>query len=218
MKSVNTKTVLGDGKKLSGKGHLTEKFINKLQNNYGIAIRSSCHGNVYSLRKVMAAVLYYCSEAPSLEAQHQFFPTGVDSWCRYHDDKETYKPKPGLPAAIREFIRPLFVELSDENLLSKCLHGKTRNSNESINGVIWKRCPKDVFVGRKVLEMGVASAVISFNDRTKQLIDVMKELKVEPGHYSETYYNYKNFYHVKSMENKKTVETKSRRKKELTGY
>ena len=79
----------------------------------------------------------------------------------------------------------MFLELSDENLLSKCLHGKTQNSNESINGVIWKRCPKDVFVGRKVLEMGVASAVISFNDGTKRLIDVMKELKVEPGHYSE---------------------------------
>ena len=60
--------------------------------------------------------------------------------------------------------------------------------------------------------MGVASAIISFNDRTKQLIDVMKELKVEPGHYSETYYNYKNFYHVKSKKKKKTVETKSRRK------
>ena len=87
----------------------------------------------------------------------------------------------------------MFLELSDENLLSKCLHGKTQNSNESINGVIWKGCPKDVFVGWKVLEMGVASAVISFNDGTKRLIDVMKELKVEPGHYSETYYNYKYF-------------------------
>ena len=60
--------------------------------------------------------------------------------------------------------------------------------------------------------MGVASAVISFNDGTKRLIDVMKELKVEPGHYSETY-NYKDFSHVKSMENKITVETKSRRKR-----
>ena len=58
--------------------------------------------------------------------------------------------------------------------------------------------------------MGVASAVISFNDGTKRLIDVMKELKV--GHYSETYYNYKDFSRVKSMKNKITVETKSRRK------
>ena len=39
----------------------------------------------------------------------------------------------------------------------------------------------------------------------------MKELKV--GHYSETYYNYKDFSRVKSMENKITVETKSRQKR-----
>ena len=152
LKSANTKAVLSDGKKLSGQGRLTEKFINKLQNYYGIAIRSFCHGNVNSLKKAIAAVLYYCSEASSLEARHQFCPTGLDSWCKYHADKvqaKTCKLKPGLPATIREFIRPLFLELSDENLLSKCLHGKTQNSNESINGVIWKRCPKDVLLGRK---------------------------------------------------------------------
>ena len=57
LKSANTKTVLSDEKKLSGRGRLVEKFINKLQNYYGIAIRSSCHGNVYSLKKVIAAVL-----------------------------------------------------------------------------------------------------------------------------------------------------------------
>ena len=72
--------------------------------------------------------------------------------------------------------------------------------------MVFKRC----LVGWKVLEMGVASAVISFNDGTKRLTDVMKELKVEPGHCSETYYIYKDFSCVKSMENKITVETKSR--------
>ena len=132
MKSANTKTVLSDGKKLSSQGLLTEKFINKLQNYYGIAIRSFCHGNINSLKKAIAAVLYYCSEASSLEARHQFCPTGLDSWCKYHADKvqaKTCKLKPGLPATIREFIRPLFLELSDENLLSKCLYGEIQNSN-----------------------------------------------------------------------------------------
>ena len=61
--------------------------------------------------------------------------------------------------------------------------------------------------------MGVASAVISFNDGSKRLIDAMKELKVEPGDYSEIYQNYKDYCHVKSMENKITVETKSRPKR-----
>ena len=60
----------------------------------------------------------------------------------------------------------LFMDLSDDNLFKKCLHGQTQNNfNESSNGVIWKWYPKDVFVGRSTLEMGVTSAAKSFNDR-----------------------------------------------------
>ena len=70
----------------------------------------------------------------------------------------------GLPNVVRDAIKPIFMDLSDDNLFEKCLHGQTQN-NKSLNGVIWKRFPKDVFVGRSTLEMGVTSAVKSFNDR-----------------------------------------------------
>ena len=104
------------------------------------------------------------------------------------------------------------MELSDEKLLAKYLHGKTRNSDEPLNGVIWKRRPKDIFVRRKVLEMGVASAVISFNVGTKRLIDVIKELKIVPGCYSQLFCYNKDISCVSIMENKSTQETKIRRK------
>ena len=90
----------------------------------------------------------------------------AESWCKYHASKlsntDTYKEKPGIPAIIRETIRPVFISLNDEKLLSKCLHGKTQNNNESLNGLMWKHCPKNVFVGHATLELGVASAIISF--------------------------------------------------------
>ena len=58
----------------------------------------------------------------------------AESWFKYHAGKlnntNTYKEKPGIPAIIRETIRPVFISLSDEKLLSKCLHGKTQNNNE----------------------------------------------------------------------------------------
>ena len=39
------KAPLSDGKSLSGKGRLTEKMINKLQNYFGIAVKkSNCNG------------------------------------------------------------------------------------------------------------------------------------------------------------------------------
>ena len=90
-------------------------------------------------------------------------PRTKDSWCKYQAEKPNrtnpYKEKPGLPLVIRDTIRTVFVSLSQGNLMQKCLHEKTQNNNESRNGLIWKRCPKDVFLGRVTLELGVFSAV-----------------------------------------------------------
>ena len=41
-----------------------------------------------------------------------------------------------LPATVRELIKPIFMDLSNDELSKKCLFGKTGNSNESINNVI----------------------------------------------------------------------------------
>ena len=92
-----------------------------------------------------------------------------------------YKPKLSLPTAIKDVIKPIFVELSADNLLEKCLHGLTQNVNESLNAVIWTRCPKPVFVGREVLLIGVCSAIIAFNDGTYGLKSVFENLKIFPG-------------------------------------
>ena len=83
------------------------------------------------------------------------FPRTKDSWYKYQVDKihgtNIYKEKPGLPSVIRDTIRPVFVFLSDDNLFQKFLHGKVQNNNKSLNSLIWKRCPKDVVVGRVTL-------------------------------------------------------------------
>ena len=110
----------------------------------------------------------FCSDANILQACHQFCPETGDSWCQFWadkcDEKSLYKEKPGISSVVCDKIRPIFLDISNENLLSKCLLRKTQNNNESINHVIWKRCPKDINIGRKTLEFGVASAVICFND------------------------------------------------------
>ena len=58
------------------------------------------------------------------------------------------------------------------------MHGKTKNNNESIDNIIWKICPKDIYVGRTVLEIGTASTVINFNDRFQGMSKVFKELGI----------------------------------------
>ena len=104
LKSEN-KGKLSDGKPLTGKGRLTEKVINKLQNYFGIAIRQSTGTTVFELKKAIGAVLYHSIDFTEDETRHQYCGPITDSLCKYHYD----------------FIRPVFISLSDEELLKKCL-------------------------------------------------------------------------------------------------
>ena len=123
----NSKSNLSDGKPIGGKGRLTDKMINKLQNYFGIAIRQCTGTTVYELKKAIGVVLFHCSEALDLNTRHSMCPRTSDSWCKFQADKvnntNLYKYKPGLPAIIRDTIKPVFMDLSNDNLLKKCLHG-----------------------------------------------------------------------------------------------
>jgi len=84
-----------------------------------------------------------------------------------------------LPESIKDEpeIKNLFERLRDDTLLS--LHGKTQNVNESLNGIIWSRCPKRVYVNRKTLEIGVHSAILEFNEGKSGIERVMELAKWE---------------------------------------
>ena len=57
------------------------------------------------------------------------------------------------------------MSLSSDNLLKICLHGQTQNPNTSFNNIVWTKCPKAVQnLNRAVLEVGVNSAVLEFNE------------------------------------------------------
>ena len=74
LRNLRTKlkgTKFSDGKPLVGKGRLTEKIINLLQNYYGMAIRQNTK-TVPEMRKAIGAVLYHCSENSSEETRHLY--------------------------------------------------------------------------------------------------------------------------------------------------
>ena len=79
---------------------------------------------------------------------------------------------------------PIFLDLRDDNLLSRCSEWTTQNPNEAFNQIIWKKCPKDIFISRHVLEIGVASAVINFNDGVMGLSRIFQSLDLSFGKYS----------------------------------
>ena len=164
------------GKKLSdskgiggGKGRLTNKVMNTLQNHYGIAIRQNTH-NLYAMRKAVAAVLHHSTKNDDMDKRHQYCPRTVDSWCKYQSDKitgkNTYVERIAIDKAVSDVKAPIFShkDLGSKAVLSKCLHRETQNVNESLNNLIWTWCPKRIYIGNFVLKTALASATICYNN------------------------------------------------------
>ena len=81
-----------------------------------------------------------------------------------------------------------------------------------MNNSIWKRCPRDVYVGRTVLEIGTVSAVINFNEGFQGMLKVLKKLGVTPGEYCVNSCEKKDSNRIRLMERKATPASKQQRK------
>ena len=74
-------------------------------------------------------------------------------------------------------LTKIFQELSNEELLPKCIHGETQDVNESLNNIISMKCPKQVFVERSC----VNSAILQFNEGQFGIAKVFKKLGIQSG-------------------------------------
>ena len=183
-----------DGKGILGKGRLTDKIINKMQNYSGMTIRQntlSSHNNdkekaLYSMKKSVLTTLWHRTDMPENQERHAFCPRESNSWCIYWQNggSEDYKSSVNLPKVVKDLLVPIFLHLRDNKLLSRCLEGTTQNPNEAFSQIIWKKCPKDIFISRHVLEIGVASAVTNFNDGVMGLSRIFQSLELSFGKYS----------------------------------
>ena len=167
-------------KGLGGKRKLTDSMIDKLQNYYGIALRSNV-GNLENMKKSIHASLFHVALSES-NSWHNHCPQGKDSWCVFQADKanrvNTYKPGKGLPLDVISKVKPIYKDLSADKLLEKCLHGKT------FHGTIWSRLPKQTYVGNVQFQLGVYDAVASFNVGSVATLKILDKMKIELGKYT----------------------------------
>lgn len=180
LKQTLRTTVLSDGKLL--RGRLTDKTINELQQYYGMAIRNNTN-NLESMKKAVWAT-YFHKLSNDRQPVHSLCPPGPETWCKFRKAEasgESFEHKNSIPEAVMEAIKPTYKDLAHPDLLSKCLHGRTQNPNESFNNIIWTRVPKNVFVGIKTLKWGVNDAVLTFNDGNMGRIRVLMYLNIVPG-------------------------------------
>ena len=70
---------LSDGKETGrGKGRLTDKVTNTIQNHYGMAIRQNTN-NLYAMKKAVTAVLHHSTTKKGPKKRHQYFSRTKDS-------------------------------------------------------------------------------------------------------------------------------------------
>lgn len=168
---------LSDGKSLSGRGRLTDAVIDSLQVYYGKAIRE----NTEDVEKMRSAVwaTYLHKISSDEQPRHELCPEGENSWCGYKKaliSGDTYSHKHSVPEVVMKELKTTFRDLTNTELLKKCVHGRTQNFNESLNNVIWTRIPKNTFVGLPTLKLGVMDAIITFNLGALGKIKVLEKL------------------------------------------
>ncbi|XP_072017454.1 uncharacterized protein [Amphiura filiformis] len=85
-----------------------------------------------------------------------------------------------LMAVVKE-LKPIYDDLTKDELIERCVDCYTQNANESFNGMIWQRIPKETHAGAMTLDIGVASATLAFNDGMQALLGVLQRQNMNPG-------------------------------------
>ena len=169
------KVYVENGKKytgIKGAGRLTISAIKRIQGHYGGAIRNNS-GNITAMKKAIMGIW-----------KHRFGEhEDCGNWCPRDKDLDKAN-KNKLPNFVMMEIKPIFEDLASDTLLEKCLHGGTQNANESFHQLIWKRCPKTTFVGKKRLEIAVYDATIVYNEGELGRRDIFSFLGLETGFYT----------------------------------
>ena len=84
--------------------------------------------------------------------------------------------------------------------------------HEAVNGMVWERVPKEVFVGGEMLEFGLFDAISHFNIGARTVTQLLEALKITPGKYTEEGCRRLDMDRVRGAEYKERDERKKRRK------
>lgn len=150
------------------RGSLKDTTVVKLQNFYRKAIKDNAP-DIDKMKTAIFASLYHCKSTDK-RPQHNKCPTGESSWCFYQRAKacdEVPQSHNAMSTQLAEDvvaqILPIYQRLASDELLRRCVSAKTQNANETLHSCIWKKCPKEIFVSKKRLELSVTAAVSEFN-------------------------------------------------------
>ncbi|CAB3247586.1 unnamed protein product [Arctia plantaginis] len=110
--------------------------------------------------------------------------SGENSWCSYQkalattgveNFKHDYTP---LPLDVIEAIKPIYEDLSKDELLERCLVGFNQNVNESLNQLIWRIALKKLSGSRQIVEFASYVAACTFNEGAGAFLTFLSDMNV----------------------------------------
>ena len=83
--------------------------------------------------------------------------------------------------SIKIELHEMFTRLSSPDLLNACQRGPTENQNESINNMIWSKCPKRVLCSKTRFVISVCESIIKWNEGDPGRESFLESLNVKCG-------------------------------------
>ncbi|GBO21403.1 hypothetical protein AVEN_247756-1 [Araneus ventricosus] len=124
---------------------LKESTLFKHSNFYRKAIKD----NVPDVQKMKTAifVLLFHTSSTDKAPVHNAFPTVLTSWRFYQsalaNNEKTESHSSMKRKLLKQVLEKILIRLSNNELLGRCVSGKTQNVNQCIYSVILKNCPKE---------------------------------------------------------------------------
>ena len=116
----------------------------------------------------------------------------IKLWVRNTITKKHHHKKTPIPDAIVNLLKPIYARLGSPSLLARCVDGYTQNANESLHSIVWKFCPKALFLGGNGVEIACALAVSMWNDGSGSLGAIAEKLQLPSTVLQKQYFHKKD--------------------------
>ena len=140
------------------------------------------------MKKAIGAILFRCTDITYAESWHRFYIPGGDSWCIWCTGRW-------------QIIIKMFSWWDSEPKW----------------GIVWTRCPKTIYVSSSIIELGINSAVLHYNEGECGISKVFSYFKIDNGYYMEKGSIKRNKVSIRKMDIKSSESWKTRRKKIRAG-
>ena len=161
--------------------------MKELSTYYGLAIRRNID-SVENMRKEIWATFYH-KISTDRKPQHSNCPAGANSWCDYRKLEaqkklKGYKHPPPLADDVQQVLKPIYDDLTKQELLERCLGVHTQNNNEAFNHTVWHMAPKHIFSGKQVVEIATKTAACIFNEGFQPILRIFETMGCVLGPHS----------------------------------